>query len=460
MKHGRVAVLDLGSTKLKCAWFESDGRLHELASVPAPPLARKGNRVEGSADAYLDATRTLLERLSPGADPDTPLAVASQRSSFVLWDAAGNACSSLVHWSDRSADDWCQQHASLETVVRKRAGLPLSPHYAGPKLAALYETSDPQAGYFGNLDSWIATCFEGTETYVTDPTMASRTLLFDLESGAWSAEARQDFGLPAHLQLPEIRPSVYARDARFGNLRWQATLGDQSAAVLSFAEPHIRINLGTGGFVLVPVDRRPGNIGPFLLTPLTGSANGTLQLAVEGTIHAVAQELDRQASPPTRFPASDHAPDAFVYPDDDGWGAPRWRSSAKACVSEATASLSPEERRRVWAEGVCFRVREILDGIEADDTRKLPIVLSGGLANDTALAGALASCLANEVQISNEAESTLLGVAALSAGRAACVTHSQPVKPGTVAPWLRDKYERWLRWANLLSDGAIKNVER
>ena len=152
----------------------------------------------------------MLRAVSAGLPAGLPLGIASQRSSFVLWDpTSGEAATPLISWQDRRAADWCRRHADLEPEVFRRTGLVLSGHFAGPKLAALQQ-ADPQLAErmrgdelrFGTLESWLIWLWSGGRVHQTDPTMAARTAMLDLNSGEWSEALLTCFGVPLRM-LPE-----------------------------------------------------------------------------------------------------------------------------------------------------------------------------------------------------------------------------------------------------------------
>src|SRR5260221_3060039 len=155
--------LDLGTTLIKSSRLSDSGALGELFSTPAPPLTGEGMIRESDPIAYLDAAGELLKRAAAGLPAGTPLGIATQRSSFLLWDkATAQPHTPLISWQDRRAAGWCNAHAAEEKFIRETTGLRLSPHYAGPKVAALLEESpwlrDGMAAgetLFGSLESCL-----------------------------------------------------------------------------------------------------------------------------------------------------------------------------------------------------------------------------------------------------------------------------------------------------------------
>ena len=136
-------ALDLGSTRFKLALLDARGQLYDIRAVPAPALTGDDLIREGDADEFLRGTATDLLRSVPAEAAGIPLGLVCQRSTFTAWEKhSGKAVLPMVSWQDRRAEQWCNEHFALDDLVQKYAGLRLSPHYMGPKLADM-QAEDP-----------------------------------------------------------------------------------------------------------------------------------------------------------------------------------------------------------------------------------------------------------------------------------------------------------------------------
>jgi glycerol kinase len=449
----RALALDLGTTRIKLAALGEDGALSIVGAADAAPIRGEGAVRESDALAACAAAERLLDA-APGG---LPIGIACQRSSFVLWERAnGVPVTPLISWQDRRAASWCEAHASLEPAIARRAGLPLSPHYAGPKLAWLFER-DPElraraaAGEiaFGTLETFAAWRWSGGRAHETDLSMAARTLLADVERGEWSESACAAFGVPRAM-LPRIAPTG-GRSIDLGSRgRLAVSLSDQASGLLAVvrredAESAL-VNLGTGGFVLRSTGARFEPRDRYVAGPTWSDLRRTT-FALEGTINGGGAAADRCAAGPTPWADRDPSPDAFALPEENGLGAPHWRASFAPVYSPAASALAGLDRRRVVLEGLVFRAREILDGLFSTSA-PVRVVVSGGLARDPFVPPALAACLGRPVERLDEVEATLLGAARLAAGLDPC---AQPrtvrVDPPRGGDWLAAKYARWREWA-------------
>jgi glycerol kinase len=451
--------LDLGSTSVKAARLDADGCLRDVAAVPSPELTGEGPIRETDAEAYLRAAERVLERA--GRD-SLPLGIASQRSSFLLWDrTSGEPATPLVSWQDRRAAPWCFEHAELAETIRARTGLLLSPHYVGPKFASMTAASpalrkrvDRGEVLLGTLDAWLVWKWTGGCVHRTDPTMAARTLLFDLERGDWSDELLGAFGVPREI-LPAVEPTA-GRETPLSKGRLAASVADQASGLAAAAgseEDVALVSAGTGCFVLRPtgerVLRRPGyHAGPALAL-----AGRPVRFALEGTINGGGAVADRFGTGPTELPDADPAPDAFCLPDSAGIGAPHWRADGAFATNAAAQALPGPAQRRVVLEGLIFRMREILEGV-FEGTEPKQVLLVGGLARDPFVGAGLAACLGRPVHVLDQPEGTLLGAALLAAGVVADAADGRRVEPARSAAWLSSKYARWREWIEEIVAGA------
>lgn len=450
-------ALDLGSTRFKLGTIDAAGRLIDVRAVQAPALSGEGPVREGKPEAYLRAIGTLVEPVTAGGS--LPLGLVCQRSTFVVWDRNdGRPLTPVISWQDRRADAWCAAHADVEPVLIRHTGLLLSPHYAGPKLAAML-AADPelasrlQSGdaLFGNLDAWLTWHWSGGTHHQTDVTMAARTAMFDIDAGDWADDLLTVFGM-SRAALPDITGSLQGSPLRIAGMELRGSIADQAAGVAAMTRPggssmtECLVNFGTGAFVMQPVEesgiRRPG----YLTGPVLVSSEYGVRFAIEGTINGVGPAIDRFGPGPTSLPATDAFPDAFAIPDQSGVGAPHWRADIGLTLSPQAQGIARAEQRLICIEGLLFRVYEILLGLNDNE---LPdrLLVSGGLAREPAVVRGLAALLDRPVRLLDEPEATLLGAARLAGGLSPYADPGfETFTPGARGRYLAGKFESWRAW--------------
>jgi glycerol kinase len=448
-----AAALDLGSTRIKLALLGDDGRLAGPEALDAPPIRGADEVREFDADDYRRRAESLLA-LVPG---DARLGIASQRSSFVLWErASGRPIRPAISWQDRRAARWCAERPELATRIPSATGLLLSPHYVGPKLAALFEEDRALAGRLerrevlvGTLETYLAWHWSRGAVHETDLTMGARTLLVDPRRREWSSELCGAFGVSIGA-LPTISKTAGRETQLASGVRLVASLSDQAAGLLAMLPSDsqaVLVNLGTGSFVLRPTGESFAPVRGLLAGPVLADSRRTL-FALEGTINAGGATVARFGDTTSELAARDEHPDAFCLPDENGIGAPHWLATRGFELSPAARALDQAAQRAVVLEGLAFRVRELVEALFAG-ARPRRVLVSGGLARDPRVAQLLAATLAQPIELADDVESTLLAAVLLAAGRDPFANPTTTtVEPDPAHAWLAAKYARWRAWVD------------
>ncbi|TXI29312.1 MAG: carbohydrate kinase, partial [Nitrosomonas oligotropha] len=260
MISAAAVALDLGSTSIKAALLDRQGNLQHIAAQPAPAIDSRDGRYESSASEYVRIATQVLQDCIAQADNNPPLGLCSQRSSFLIWDkASGEPVTPLISWQDDRGKSCCERlHASEETL-RSLTGLRLTPYYFAPKLSVLLQENPSWREKLiaaewlaGTLDTFLIWRWTQGRNFVTDASMAARTLLMDIHQQQWSDTLCHLFDIPRSI-LPHIKPSTGLNLSLDIGLTLQASVGDQSAALiasLTDRSSEALVNLGTGGFVI------------------------------------------------------------------------------------------------------------------------------------------------------------------------------------------------------------------
>src|SRR5262249_12480291 len=132
---------------------------------------------------------------------------------------------------------------------------------------------------FGTVDTWLLWNLSAGKAHVTDPSNASRTLLYDIHRGDWDDELLALLDVPREV-LPHVVPSsgVCAHTAIGGAEAPTAGMaGDQQAALSGQAchAPGMAKNTyGTGCFMLLNTGTNPVASTQRLLTTVAWGAPG------------------------------------------------------------------------------------------------------------------------------------------------------------------------------------------
>jgi glycerol kinase len=445
-----VLALDQGTTSSRAIVFDAAGREVASAQKPFRQHYPRPGWVEHSPreiwETQVAAAREAVEASGVGVGRIAAIGIANQRETAVFWDrATGEPLGPAIVWQDRRTADLCRELAAagLGPLVAERTGLLLDPYFSGTKIAWRLRADPVLAARaargevaFGTVDSWLLHNLTGR--HLTDPSNASRTLLYDITRGRWDPELCAALGVPAAM-LPEVRPS----SGRFGDARPEilgaavpvcGVLGDQQAALLGQGclEPGaVKATYGTGCFCLLTTGRTPVPSKHRLLTTVAWDLGDGPEYALEGSVFiagAVVQwlrdELKVIAASAESAARARSVPDtAGVYfvPAFAGLGAPWWDPDARGAILGLTRGTRQEHLVRAALEAIAFQARDLLEAMGKDAGRPpASLRVDGGASTNDFLMQFQADVLGMPLARPRSPETTALG-AAFAAGLAAGV---------------------------------------
>ncbi len=454
-----AVALDLGSTSIKAALLDRQGNLQHITAQPAPAIDSRDGRYESSASEYVRIAAHVLQDCIAQADNKPPLGLCSQRSSFLIWDkASGDPVTPLISWQDGRGKSCCERLHAAEETLHSLTGLRLTPYYFAPKLSVLLQENLlwreklVQGEWLaGTLDTFLIWRWTNGAHFVTDASMAARTLLMDIHRQQWSDTLCHLFDIPRSI-LPHLKPSTGLNLPLDIGLTLQASVGDQSAALiasLTDRSSEALVNLGTGGFVIRSLAAETSAFGGYLHTLVYQDKNRQTQFAVEGTLNSVAAAL-------APYPVKDcrvedlAVNDIFCLAEPSGLGAPYFRNDWGIHFSQSVSGLTARQIGALLLEAIIFRVSRILE----DFHRHSPLTrvyLSGGLSELPCLQQGIAQCAPCPVSHSQQKEASLLGTALLaSEHKIKCHRHAEDITVINGNNALVKKYRRWKVWFDAL----------
>ena len=474
-------ALDLGTTAIKAGLLGQDGALSHIVAHHAPKITGHEGRYESDALAYAATADGVLNECIAQAGDCKSLGLCSQRSSFLIWEqATGQPLTPLISWQDNRGAASCVALRAHEHAIRSLTGLPLTPYYFAPKLRIVLQENPAWRARLergelraGTLDTFLIWRWTGGKHFVTDASMAARTLLMDIRQQQWSPTLCDLFGISAHI-LPEIRTSAGINLQLDNGLVLQASVGDQSAALIaSVSEASVGnygaealANLGTGCFVVRYLSDEKTASSGYLQTLVYLDSAQHAHFASEGTLNSIAAAL--APYPVGECRAEDLAADEiFCLAEPSGLGAPYFASSRFSaclpdplhndlgnCFSKSVAHLTPRQIAALLLEAVIFRVARILEDFHRVSAIER-VYLSGGLSELSCLQQGIAQCVPFDVYRVSQVDSSLQGAALLAAGMPpACPREihreSQRISKTHDAHALLEKYRRWKEWLDVL----------
>jgi glycerol kinase len=434
-----ILSIDQGTTNTKAVLVDESGQVVGSGAAPVGLRSPQPGWVEQDAD---DIWSSVLAAVAGcrSADPDAALAgvtVTNQRESVVAWRrSTGEPLGPVIGWQDRRTASWCQGLATVaaDDQVRKRTGLRIDAMFSGPKMRWLLDqrpdvpTSDVG---LGTVDAWLVWRLTGGRTYAAEAGNASRTLLYDVQDLAWSAELCALFGVPVEA-LPAVQPS----NGQFGKTRDVPGLPDGLPLLAVLADSHAAL-YGQGGTTL-GVAKATFGTGSSVMTPTTtfsaarSPVPSTLAwlteqptYAREGNILSSGAALAWIAATLGLAGVAELAALAAEVPDSGGvvlvpafagLGAPHWDREVRAGLSGMTTSTTAAHLARAAVDAVAHQICDVVEEIDQDQPIEV-LRADGGATASSLLMQTQADLLGRPVDVADVAEVSALGAARLGWSR-------------------------------------------
>jgi glycerol kinase len=424
------------------------------------------------------------------------IGITNQRETVLVWDRrSGRPVARAIVWQDRRTAARCEalRKAGAEAEVRARTGLVLDPYFSATKLewllrhhAGLGARAKRGALAFGTVDSWLLWKLTGGAVHATDPTNASRTMLYDIGRRRWDDDLLARFGVPRAL-LPEVRRS----SGDFGRTRGAGVLpdgipitgvaGDQQAALFGqgcVVAGRSKNTYGTGCFLLLHTGAKRVRSRAGLLTTVACDADGGPAYALEGSVFiggAAIQWLrdglglipDAAASEPLARSVPDSGGVTLV-PAFVGLGAPHWRADVRGALLGLTRGTTRAHVARAALESIAHQSADLVEAMARDAGVKLRTLrVDGGATANALLMQTQADLLGIPVERPRLVETTALG-AGLLAGLGAGVWTShrdldrvrvveRVFRPRATPAWRRAERARWHHAVDTLLRGGARD---
>jgi glycerol kinase len=391
-------ALDQSTSATKALLFDEEGRVLDRESRDHAQHNPQPGWVEHDAEEIWQNTlavlRVVLARQEARRDGIAGLSITNQRETVVIFErATGRPLHRAIVWQCRRGDEWCASHAAAgrEPMVHAKTGLKLDAYFSASKIQWLMrnrpdlrEQVANGTALVGTIDTYLIHRLTGGAVFATDPTNASRTLLFDITRLDWDRELCELWEVPRHA-LAEVRDC----SARFGTTTLEGQLrrplpicgvmGDSQASLLAqgcVAPGAAKVTFGTGSSVLLNVGPRPQFSAKGVLTTVAWAHGGAPAYAFEGIIISSASTLTwlcRQLGLAADAPALEQmalsVPDnggVYLVPAFSGLGLPHWQPEARAAILGLSGHSDRRHIARAAFESIAFQVMDALEAMRSE----------------------------------------------------------------------------------------------
>lgn len=448
-----ILALDQGTTSTRAILFGADGRPVRIAQQEITQHYPQQGWVEQDAEEIWASVLAVIgEVLDGGEDVSGRIAaigITNQRETTVIWDRRnGKPIHRAVVWQSRQTEPMCDalKESGLEPLFRSKTGLVIDPYFSGTKVAWILDEvpgarESAEAGHllFGTIDTWMLWKLTGGNVHATDPSNASRTLMFNINTLDWDEELLSILNVTKRM-LPEVLPSshIYGyTDPSVCNglhVPIAGIAGDQQAALFGqacYKEGMIKNTYGTGCFILKNTGERPVFSEHGLLTTVAWNVAGKISYALEGSVFIGGSAIQwlrdglrviARASDSEQIARSvEDSGGVYVVPAFVGLGTPYWSSSTRGAVFGLTRGSSREQLIRATLEAIAYQSKDVIDVMERETGLKIPSLrVDGGAVKNRFLMQFQSDILGLKIDVPSVHETTALGAAYL-AGLAAGV---------------------------------------
>ncbi|HZM86891.1 MAG TPA: glycerol kinase GlpK [Blastocatellia bacterium] len=416
MSQKYVLALDQGTTSSRAILFDRQGRATAVAQQEFEQLYPQPGWVEHRPEdiwsSQLNAAQTVLREADVKADQIAAIGITNQRETTVIWDReTGEPIHNAIVWQcRRTAADCDRMRAEgLAPIFQQRTGLVLDAYFSGTKVRWLLdnvpgarERASRGRLAFGTVDSWLIWKLTGGRVHATDPSNASRTLLFNIERGEWDDELLAALDVPREV-LPHVAPSSAligeTDSALFGRgIPIAGNAGDQQAALFGqvCTTPGMSKNTyGTGCFMLLNTGTELVRSKSNLLTTVGWQIDtAPIEYALEGSVFIAGAAIQWlrdglkiiSSAAETEAMATSVEDNGGVYfvPAFVGLGAPHWDQYARGTIVGLTRGSTREHIARAALESIAYQTSDVLrcmrddSGIDLTELR----VDGGAVRND------------------------------------------------------------------------------
>lgn len=441
-----ILALDQGTTSSRSLVFDQGGQTMAMAQreftqhFPQPgwvehdPEEILASQVATAHDAVKAAGLTMADIAAVG--------ITNQRETTVVWDrATGKAIYNAIVWQDRRTANTCDtlRNEGHAPVIRETSGLELDAYFSGTKVAWILDHVDGARERanrgelaFGTIDSWLIWHLTQGQVHATDPSNASRTLLYNLHKLEWDEGMLDLFGVPASI-LPEVKassgifgPATALSDTHAPPIAGVA--GDQQSALFGqqcTAPGMVKNTYGTGCFMLMNTGDKAIASEHRLLTTVAWQIGDEVTYALEGsifmggaTVQWLRDGLGLIPNSPAIEQLASEVPDSegvVMVPAFAGMGAPHWNGHARGAVFGLTRGSTKAHLARATLDSIAHQTVDVMRAMEVDSG--VPITqlrVDGGATGNDLLMQYQSDILNREVVRPEVTETTALGAAYLA----------------------------------------------
>ena len=438
-----VLAIDAGTTSSRAILFDKNGKINGVAQYEFNQLFPKEGWVEHDAEeiwnTQLKAINDVLNNSNVNINQIDSIGITNQRETTVIWDKkTGKPVFNAIVWQDRRTADFCKEliKKGKDKVILDKTGLVIDAYFSGTKIKWILDNKEEFRSkanqgdlIFGTIDTWLIWNLSKGKYHVTDPSNASRTLLYNIHDDNWDDELLSIFNVPKNI-LPKVIDSssliVKTDKSIFGeSIPISGIVGDQQASLfgqLCLNPGDVKNTYGTGCFCVMNTGDKVVRSKNKMLSTIGWRINGKLTYALEGSVFvagALVQwlrdklEIISESSEIEELAKTVDTNGGITFiPALSGLGAPYWDPFAQGAIFGLNRGTEKGHIARAALESIALRTRDIIIEMQKDAGIEFKnLKVDGGASNNNLLMQIQSNLLGNKVIRPKTTETTAIGAA-------------------------------------------------
>ena len=441
-----ILSIDAGTTSSRAILFDKNANPVEIAQYEFNQIFPKEGWVEHDPieiwSTQLKAIRDVIKKSKIDPKNIDSIGITNQRETTVIWNKkTGQPLYNAIVWQDRRTANYCDnlKKNNKTELIQNKTGLVIDAYFSATKIKWILDNDVKIRGQandgevlFGTIDTWLIWNLTNGKSHITDPSNASRTLLYNIQEDKWDDELISLFEIPKNI-LPKVVDSssisAYVDDKIFeSKVPISAIAGDQQAALfgqLCINKGDIKNTYGTGCFCVMNTGNTFVKSKNKMLSTIAWRIDGKLTYALEGSIFVAGALIQwlrdklgiikNSSDVESLAKTVDNNGGVTFIPALSGLAAPYWDPYAQGTIFGITRGTENGHIARAALESIALRTRDIIVEMEKDANIKFSTLkVDGGASTNNLLMQIQSDLLQSEVVRPKTTETTALGVAFLA----------------------------------------------
>jgi len=444
MSNKYILSIDQGTTSCRAIVFDPSGSVLGVGQKEFKQIFPNPSWVEHDPEEIVSTQIECIKEAVKNARVKpadiASIGITNQRETTVVWNKdTGKPIYNAIVWQCRRTADLAEKIKEKHSdVVRKKTGLVPDAYFSGPKIRWILDNvdgaqklADEGKLLFGTIDTWLIWNLTEEQNHYTEPSNASRTMLYNIETLEWDDELLKIIGVPKSM-MPQVIPS----NGEFGTIKKDlvgfsapisADLGDQQAALFGqgcFKPGMAKCTYGTGSFLLANIGDKPKHTTGLLTTVGWQLKGEKAVYAFEGAIFVAGAAVQWlrdglgiiESSEETEALAASLKDNEGVYfvPALVGLGSPWWNSDVRGTIVGLTRGSGRAHLARAALESMAYQIRDVAEDMRKNGIEVSELRVDGGATKNGFMIQFQADVLNIPVVRAAQVESTAWGVAALA----------------------------------------------